>query len=99
MANLAAITERRPYNAASDFVDANVNAGRGNKVAFKEGNRTLTYGDLQKESCRFASGLASLGFGHESRMVMLATDTIGISGRVLGCDPRRGRTDPAEYAA
>jgi 4-hydroxybenzoate-CoA ligase len=64
MGNLAAIAERRPYNAVSDFVDA------------KEGNRTLTYGDLQKQSCRFASGLRTLGFGHESRMVMLALDTI-----------------------
>ncbi len=76
MVNLAAITERRPYNAVSDFVDANVDAGRGDKVAFKEGNHTLTYGQLQTESCRFASGLAVLGFGHESRMVMLALDTI-----------------------
>jgi 4-hydroxybenzoate-CoA ligase len=76
MVNLAAITERRPYNAASDFVDANVGAGRGNKVAFKESNRSLTYGELQKESCRFASGLKALGFGHETRMVMLALDTI-----------------------
>jgi 4-hydroxybenzoate-CoA ligase len=76
MVNLAAITERRPYNAASEFVDANVNAGRGKKVAFKEGNRTLTYGELQKESCRFASGLAAMGLGHETRMVMLALDVI-----------------------
>lgn len=76
MEHLAAITERRPYNAASDFVDANVEAGRGGKTAFKEGGRSLTYGELQKQSCRFASGLASLGFGHESRMAMLALDTI-----------------------
>jgi 4-hydroxybenzoate-CoA ligase len=76
MANLAAITERRAYNAASDFVDANVSAGRGSKVAFKEGGRSLTYGDLQKDSCRFASGMKSLGFGHETRMVVLALDVI-----------------------
>lgn len=76
MVNLAAVTERRAYNAASDFVDANVAEGRGNKVAFKEGNNTLTYGELQKESCRFASGLAALGFGHETRLVVLALDTI-----------------------
>jgi 4-hydroxybenzoate-CoA ligase len=76
MVNLAAITERRPYNAVSDFVDANCTSGRGSKVAFTEGNRTLTYGELQKETCRFASGLKALGFGHESRMVMLALDVI-----------------------
>jgi 4-hydroxybenzoate-CoA ligase len=76
MVNLAAITERRPYNAASDFVDANVTAGRGNKIAFKEGARTLTYGALQKETCRFASGLTALGFGHETRMAVLALDVI-----------------------
>lgn len=72
MEHLAAITERRPYNAVRDFVDANVEAGRGGKAAFREGGHSLTYGELQKESCRFASGLAALGFGQESRMAMLA---------------------------
>lgn len=76
MEHLAAITERRPYNAVRDFVDANVEAGRGGKAAFREGGHSLTYGELQKESCRFASGLAALGFGQESRMAMLALDTL-----------------------
>ncbi len=76
MVNLAVLTERRPYNAVSDFVDANVDAGRGGKVAFKEGARTLTYGALQKESCRFASGMEALGFGQETRMIVLALDVI-----------------------
>jgi len=76
MVGLTAITERRAYNAANDFVDAHIAAGRTNKVAFKEGNRTLTYGELQKETCRFASGMKALGFGHETRMVMLALDVI-----------------------
>jgi 4-hydroxybenzoate-CoA ligase len=76
MSSLASITERRPYNAANDFVDANVSAGRGNKVAFKEGSRTLTYGDLQKDTCRFASGMKALGFGQETRVVLLALDVI-----------------------
>lgn len=76
MVSLGAVTERRPYNAANDFVDANVTAGRGGKAAFKEGSRTLTYGELQKETCRFASGMKALGFGHETRMILLALDVI-----------------------
>lgn len=34
----------REYNAAVDFVDRNVNEGRGEKPAFIEGTRTLTSG-------------------------------------------------------
>ena len=33
-------TERRPYNAAFDFVDSNVSRGLGGKIAFK-----MTYGE------------------------------------------------------
>ena len=48
------ITERRPYNAVSDFVDSHIAAGRGSKVAFVDPERALTYGELQARSVRFA---------------------------------------------
>ena len=76
MSSLEAIAARRAYNAAADFVDANVAQGRGAKIAFKEGSRALTYGDLQKDSCRFASGLYALGFEREARVAMLALDVL-----------------------
>jgi 4-hydroxybenzoate-CoA ligase len=54
-------TERRPYNAVSDFVDANVARGLGNKVAFVDPDRSLSYGELQARSVRFANALRALG--------------------------------------
>jgi 4-hydroxybenzoate-CoA ligase len=70
------LSARRPYNAAADFVDANVARGNGKKVAFKEKDRALTYGELQAASCRFGRGLEKLGLRHESRIVLLHLDTI-----------------------
>jgi 4-hydroxybenzoate-CoA ligase len=69
-------TERRPYNAVSDFVDAHIAAGRGNKVAFVDPERSLTYGDLQARSIRFANALHDLGIDHEQRVALLLNDTV-----------------------
>jgi 4-hydroxybenzoate-CoA ligase len=70
------ITERRPYNAVSDFVDAHVAAGRGNKVAFVDPERSLTYAELQERSVRFANALRGLGIDHEQRVALLLNDTV-----------------------
>src|SRR5215813_4056446 len=70
------ITERRPYNAVSDFVDAHIAAGRGNKVAFVDPERSLTYGELQARSIRFANALRDLGVDHEQRIALLLNDTV-----------------------
>ncbi|HVV60203.1 MAG TPA: benzoate-CoA ligase family protein [Pseudolabrys sp.] len=69
-------TERRPYNAASDFIDANVARGLGAKVAFVDPERSLTYGDLQAHSYRFANALRQLGLDHERRVALLLSDTV-----------------------
>ncbi len=69
-------TERRPYNAADDFVDANVRAGRDGKTAFNDGKRKLTYGELQAQSQRFAHGLRALGLRQEGRIALLLLDTV-----------------------
>src|SRR5439155_11428755 len=55
------LLQRRPYNAAVDFVDANVARGLGQKVAFIDPARTLTYGELQARTYQFAAALRSLG--------------------------------------
>src|SRR6188508_1684136 len=70
------ITERRPYNAVSDFVDSHVAAGRGNKAAFVDPERLLTYGELQARSIRFANALRDLGIGPEQRVALLLNDTV-----------------------
>jgi 4-hydroxybenzoate-CoA ligase len=69
-------SRRQPYNAATDFVDANVAQGRGGKIAFVDPARSLTYGELQADSCRFANGALSLGLRQESRALLLMLDTV-----------------------
>ena len=69
-------SERRPYNAVADFVDANVARGLGHKIAFVDPDRSLTYGDLQTRSIRFANALRDLGVDQEQRVALLLNDTI-----------------------
>ena len=70
------LLQRRPYNAAADFVDANVARGLGGKIAFTDSSRSLTYGELQEKSCRFAAGLKALGLHEENRVILLLHDTV-----------------------
>ena len=70
------LLHRRPYNAAADFVDANVAAGRGRKIAFTDGMRSLTYTDLQEGSYRFATALRELGLREENRVILILHDTV-----------------------
>ena len=67
---------RRPYNAVTDFVDANVARGLGNKIAFIDPERSLTYGGLQARSTRFSNALHELGVEHEQRVALLLNDTV-----------------------
>ena len=59
---------RRPYNAAAEFVDVNVARGRGGKPAFIDPERSLTYLELQRQTCRFASGMLAMRFRPEDRI-------------------------------
>jgi 4-hydroxybenzoate-CoA ligase len=68
--------QRRPYNAVSDFVDANVARGLGNKCAFSDGTRSLTFSELQDKTFRFARALRELGLKQESRIALLLLDTV-----------------------
>ena len=64
------------YNAASVMVDANVARGLGGKLAFTDGSRSLTYGQLQGATCRVANMLTDLGIGREARVALLLHDTV-----------------------
>src|SRR5512133_654180 len=70
------LLQRRPYNAATDFVDANIARGRGDKVAFTDSERSLTYAQLQANSCRFAAALKALGLREENRVILAFHDTV-----------------------
>jgi len=63
------------YNAAVDFVDRNVAQGRGDKLAFVDPKRSLTYRQLQARCNRFANALPRLGIGRERRIMMIMLDT------------------------
>ena len=68
-------TQRRAYNAVSDFVDANIARGLGDKLAFRDGTRSLTFKELQDTTFRFAGALRGLGLKQESRIALLLLDT------------------------
>jgi len=70
------VLQRRPYNAVTDFVDANVARGLGGKIAFTDSERSLTYAELQERSFRFAAALKALGLREENRVILLFHDTI-----------------------
>jgi 4-hydroxybenzoate-CoA ligase len=75
-AALEDFTARRPYNAVSDFIDAHIARGRADKIAFIEPDRSLSYGELQTRSCRFANALRALGLEQEDRGALLLHDTV-----------------------
>ena len=70
------VLQRRPYNAAADFVDANVARGLGDKIAFTDTQRSLTYAQLQAYSCRLAAALKALDLRAENRVILLFHDTV-----------------------
>jgi acetyl-CoA synthetase len=62
-------------NAAHNCVDRHVEAGNGDRVAFHfegEGGdtRTITYADLQRDVCKAANALESLGVGKGDRVAI-----------------------------
>ena len=69
-------TQRRPYNAAADFIDNNVARGLGAKSAFIDRFRELSYRDLQIVTYQFADAMRTLGLRQESRIVLLLLDTV-----------------------
>jgi 4-hydroxybenzoate-CoA ligase len=64
------------YNAATWLLDRNVEAGRADKLAFTDTVSELTYGQLQKQSCRVANMLRRLGVRREERVAMIMLDTV-----------------------
>src|SRR4051794_1715283 len=64
------------YNAVTWLLDRNVDEGRGAKFAFTDTISELTYGELQKQSCRLANLLRRLGVRREERVAMIMLDTI-----------------------
>jgi len=72
------------YNAVSFLLDRNVDEGRGNKLAYTDTVSELTYGELQRETCRLANLLRRLGVRREERVAMIMLDTVDFPVVFLG---------------
>jgi len=66
----------RDYNAAVDFVDRNVAEGRGDKTAFIDPFRNLTYAELRDAAARIGPMLARMGIERENRIALVLLDTV-----------------------
>ncbi len=63
------------YNASTTFIDANLEAGRGNNPAILYGDQTLTYGDVAAMVNRTGNALVKLGVRMEERVMLLLLDS------------------------
>ena len=64
------------YNAAVEFVDTKVDDGQGEKVAFIDRTRRMTYRQLLDRVRRVGPAFTKLGLRREERVLMFMLDTI-----------------------
>ena len=72
----ATIELPREYNAAVEFIDANLAKGRAGKTAFVDSTGRYTYGELAERMNRAGNALRALGAGMEARVLMCMLDGI-----------------------
>ena len=67
---------RQDGNAVDWFLDRHVREGRHARTAFTDPWRSISYGDLARDSARFANALAKVGIGRERRIALIMLDTV-----------------------
>jgi benzoate-CoA ligase len=72
------------FNAATWFVDRNVEEGRGPRPAYHYEDRVLSYADVQDLANRTGNALRALGIGQEDRVVMICLDAPEFVGTFWG---------------
>ena len=72
----ATIELPREYNAALEFIDANLAKGRADKTAFIDAVGRYTYRELAERVNRAGNALRNLGAGPETRVLMCMLDGI-----------------------
>src|SRR4030088_125953 len=80
----AAMSPMAVYNAASDLLDRNLGEGRGDKPAFIDRQRRITYAELERETARLANFLGRLGLRREDRVALVLLDTVDFPVIFLG---------------
>ena len=73
---LDALSDPAGYNAAVDFVDRNVAEGRGDKIAFLDPSRAVSYRELYDAVVRVGPLLNRLGIERENRVAVVMLDTV-----------------------
>ncbi len=63
-------------NAADYFMDRHVREGRGERIAFIDDRRRVTYRELLDEAAGFAHGLRRAGIRREARIALIMLDCI-----------------------
>ncbi len=64
------------YNAAADFLDGNLEAGRSKKVAIRTAEgREVAYGEVARQANRWGHALQELGVEIENRVLMAVLDS------------------------
>src|SRR6202048_5085217 len=72
------------YNAVTYLLERNIDEGRSEKLAYTDTVSELTYGELQRQSCRVANMLRRLGVRREERVAMIMLDTTDFPAVFLG---------------
>ena len=80
---MPAIAPPERFNFARHLLD--VNLSRASKLAYRDDERALTYGELADHVRRFAAALPALGLRREERVLLLMRDTVDWPVLFLGC--------------
>jgi 4-hydroxybenzoate-CoA ligase len=78
------MTQTTPYNAAADLLESNLGTGRGDKVAYIDPARSVTYARLDAEARQAANLMRALGLRREDRIAMIMLDTVEVPVVFLG---------------
>jgi len=74
----------REYNASVDFIDRNLDQGRGDKPAYIDCSGPHTYRELAERANRAGNALLGTGLVMEQRVMMCLLDTIDFPAVFLG---------------
>ena len=80
----AKLTLPARYNAAVDFIDRNLDQGRGDKIAIHDDQGSHTYEDVAERVNRAGNALRELGVGPGDRVMMIMADTVAFPAVFFG---------------